>query len=106
MAGQNFLFGLLLPRSQFLTVPGLIPSRFAKSSRDRQTRKLASCNDLANDSRPEPQGGGSTRAILITRWQKGFESHPFRHVSIACCVCQCVSSVSNALKLRRKRGIQ
>ncbi len=66
MFGHDFLFGRLRPRSQFLSVPRLIPSLPANVFIVILLLMRKDTNVLAM---PVSQGGESTLTALITRWQ-------------------------------------
>ena len=79
ICSQNTLFGIVRPRSQFVSVPKLTPSCAAKPSwvsvdlrRYSDSISASWCLFL--------QGGESHLTALITSWQKGFRNNPFRHI--------------------------
>jgi hypothetical protein len=75
MVFQNRRFGIVLPRSQFLSVPKLTPSRLASPVLVILLRKQwaasISCSLFKG-------GCESTLVAFITRWQNGFKRDPFR----------------------------
>jgi hypothetical protein len=75
MVFQNRRFGIVLPRSQFLSVPKLTPSLSASPVLVILLRKQwavsRSCSFFKG-------GCESTLMAFITRWQKGFKRDPFR----------------------------
>src|ERR1039458_1408476 len=80
MAFQKRRLGCVRPCSQFLRVPRLMPSFAAKVSRVRIVFNRQFLSSSASDWLLFCEGGESTLMDLITRWQKGFKNHPFRHL--------------------------
>jgi hypothetical protein len=76
---QNRLFGLVRPSCQFLRVPVLMPSFTANAAWERLVFMRYFVSNSASEWVLFWQGCESTLTALITRWQKGFRNHPFRH---------------------------
>jgi hypothetical protein len=79
---QKRWFGCVLPRSQFFNVPMLTPSFVANPPLERLVFVRYLVSNSTNELVLFWQGFESTLTALITRWQKGFRNHPFRHTNI------------------------
>jgi hypothetical protein len=84
MVGHDFRFGRVRLNSQFLSVPKLTPSFAARMFLVILLCKRQAVSILGKLS---SRGCESTLTALITRWQKGFRNHPFRHANDADFVC-------------------
>jgi hypothetical protein len=78
IAGQNRLFGLLRPNSQFLRVLKLMPGFAAKFSWVKFIFMRYLASNSAGDCALFCQGGEFTLTALITKWQNGFRNDLFR----------------------------
>ncbi len=80
MLFQKHRFGFVRAHSQFFSVPVLTFNRPANALRVRPNLNRAFLSDLPNNSLFKLKGYESTLMVLITKWQKGFKNHPFRHI--------------------------
>jgi hypothetical protein len=79
MAGQDFLFGVTRPDSQFLMVSMLTPSFVPMALRESLACKRLSNSNLRSGWPSISKGGESTLVARNTRWQNGRINTPFRH---------------------------
>ena len=85
ITGQNLRLGAVRPCSQFLTVSRLILNCAASVFLVRACLTQCARRPSESNFRFLPRGCESPLMALITRWQKGFETDPFRHCATTGC---------------------